>query len=168
MKTLVLICLTNFFLLSSLCDIEQGWKGIRVLNSNRRDVEEKLGKPVSDESGEVRYETPEAHARVLYSIGPCVAADTVRGGYDVKEGTVVQYEVQPKNLTRFDELKWDKSRYESDETSHQVGVFYYFNPQDGILIVAQKITSGSPETIRTMYFQRPKELESKYRCKPTK
>ena len=50
----VLLIITNYV---CGCDLQNGWKGIRVLKSSREEAERAFGRPIKEEKGEVQYET---------------------------------------------------------------------------------------------------------------
>jgi hypothetical protein len=164
MKLLLLSFFVNLLFTFLSCDLEQGWKGIKVFESTRADVEKKLGKPIKDEDGEVRYETEEARFRFLFSDGPCISPQTLLGGFDVKAGVVLQYEVQPKNSLRVDDLEWEKNLYGRAEDTHQLGYVNYYNRRDAIRIVAQKTPLEGPEVVREIYFERTLDQVAKFGC----
>ena len=96
MKMFLFVFAFTSALLPRYCDLETGWRGIKVFETSRSEVEKLLGIPKKEEDGEVRYETDDAYLRFLYSNGPCTSPTTLLGGFNLKKGIVLQYEVRPK------------------------------------------------------------------------
>ena len=161
---IVLSCLTA----GTKCDLESGWKGIRVFETTRIEVERILGSPTETDRVETRYESKEAIVRVVYSKAPCTALGTVMGGFKTPEGTVVEYDVVPKGQMTIDDLNWHKDRYSRWEDNHVIGLVDYHNKQNAIHISTRLIGDGKTEFVRTIHLGRTQEQEAKFTCKPSK
>ena len=107
--------------------LEDGWKGIKVFETSRKEVEKRLGKPSEEDSGEVRYETDEALFLVLYSGEPCrqpytpptdyvIKTSVLVEGFNVQKNTVLQYSVIPKKELRLNDFEWDRKLYDRFES----------------------------------------------------
>jgi hypothetical protein len=147
------------------CELEKGWKGIRVLQSTRTDVEKILGKPVKDKDGVVEYEADDAYFRVLYARKPCEAPETLLGGYKVSEGVVLQYKVQPKNDLKVTELKISESLYERSVSTHRFQDIVYFNRRHAVSISAFQDSPGEAEIVKSIDFSITDEQERLFACK---
>lgn len=144
--------------------IECGFEGVRVLESDRSYVEQKLGVGVKTDDGDFEYQTDSYRVRVLYSAAPCSAPDTVTGGYSVKKDTVLRYEVRPRKRIKLDDLEWDRNQYKKVSDEHMVGFYDYTNEKKGILIVTETRSEEGSETIRAIYFRRAAEKEKRFKC----
>lgn len=163
MKYLVLILFSTLIPIT-LCDLEKGWKGIRVLESSRSDVEKILGRPVEDEHGVVKYSTDEGNFRFLFSGAPCSGLGALLGDYNVKKDTVLQYQFQPKNQLSLSDLRWDKDLYERADDAHLAKNVNYYNPRDAIRLTTYRI-NGETEIVRMIYFERTADQNAKFGCK---
>lgn len=162
MKLLIILMTASMIAPIISCELEKGWKGIRVFETTRADVEKVLGKPTDDERGVVKYETEEAYFRYIYSGDPCSARDTLIGGCNVRSGTILQYDVQPKNQLTLADLHWDESLYEKAKALHVREAWNYYNRRDAIRLETQKIREG--EVVRSIYFERAVEQSTKFTC----
>lgn len=165
MQGQILLLITAIILFFFSCNLEKGWEGIKVLESSRADVEKKLGKPTKEEDGLIWYENEDAYFRFLFSDGPCVAPDTLLGGFNVKQGIVVQYEVRPKKTLTIGELGLDLNLFKRFEDPEVLQFSHYDDSRDAISITAFKMSVASKEIIRTVYYNRTTEQVRKFSCK---
>lgn len=128
-------------LLVSCHTIEDGWKGIRPLRTDKATVEKLLGKPEVDDNGYYRYRTGEAFIRINYSSTPCENNKMNRGKFNVPKDTVLDYYVRPLTLTPLSNLKFKKEQYYRDASgdtnsilliSNEYGVMIGIQDQEGI------------------------------------
>ena len=119
-------------------ELDGGWKGIKVFESTRSDVEKLLGRSTNEINGEVLYETGDANIRVLFSKGPCVLPATVSGGYNVSEGTVLQYYVVPTKIVSVGDLGIDQVTWKRFEDAEALQFSHYSNSRLGIFLTAVK------------------------------
>jgi hypothetical protein len=148
--------LISFFL---NCEIEKGWKEIKVFQTNQKQVEEILGKPIRNE-GKVTYETDEALVHVTYSGAPC----SDKPKYDLPKETVLWYVVVLKKDKSIKNLRWQKDLYEIVEDTHELGYVYYTNKKDGVRVTTKIYTDKREEVVDIGYESTP-ELTSKFACK---
>ena len=161
---IVLSCLTA----GTKCDLESGWKGIRVFETTRTEVERILGSPTESDDVEARYESKEAIVSVLYSAEPCSAPKTLTGGFKVRQDTVLEYDVVPKGDLRLKDLDWDKQLYERHAELHVVNMAGYYNRRDGIRLTSKTQGADKTEFVTSIYFERTPEQESRFGCKSVK
>ena len=162
---MIIIVVIVYSLFGILFDggLEKGWKGIKVFESNKSDVERVLGKPVEEDSVEARYDTTDAVIRVLYSAGPCVDTETLSGGFKAKAGTVLQYEVNvKKNKLYLKDLNLPFEEYTRHENTHVVGFVEYYNKEHAIRVVTFLRKSG--EEVRTIRFYRSEKKRLAFKC----
>ena len=136
-------------------DETNGWKGVVVLQSTRRDVEALLGPPTV--AGQSSYETNEATVFVEYITGPCEKG--FRYGWYASKDTVVGIIVSPKGPVMFTDLKIDKNKYPQTKNSPADGRIFYANTGEGILIVVDEITGR----VRSFIYH-PTDSQLKLRC----
>ena len=161
-----MIFIATVYLFSSLLfdgELEKGWKGLRVLESNRSDVERLLGrKPAASDKVEDHYVIEDVSILLLYSKGPCVD-NTLTGGYNTKAGTVLEYEVVPvKDTLYLKDLKFNRELYERWQNNHVIGLVEYHNRQHGIRIITFMEKQG--EVVRTIKFNPTEKQISEFRC----
>ncbi len=161
MKSVLILVLIISSPIYSMCDLEDGWKGIRVFSATRADVERKFGKPVDDD-GELNYSTVDALIHVTYSDGSCSGGPVI-GEYRVPKDTVASYRVFPKKTMKLSELDWNKSRFSRYVDTHVLGFVYYSNLSSGTRITAILEKDGT-ETVRSFSFEITKEMAEKQRC----
>lgn len=84
------------------CDtIEDGWKGIKPLKTDKISVNKLLGTPEIDDNEYHRYTSDEAFVRVNYSTAPCKDNQYKRGEYNIAQDTVLDYYVVIKKGSNF-------------------------------------------------------------------
>lgn len=143
--------------------LEQGWKGIKVFQSSRSEVEKTLGKP-TEESNETTYRTDDTLVHVSYSLEPCSRPGTYRGGFNLPVNTVLSYEVVPLTPIKTGDIRWTKDLYTRYEDPHVVKFATYENDKNGITVTTVK-PADKPEMVRAIYFERTKEQDTKFACK---
>jgi hypothetical protein len=144
------------------CKLEDGWKGIKVLQTSRSQVEQLLGKPVEVGNVYTRYKMDDEIINIRFAIeGGCKSVSKL-GGWDVEEGTVLDYFVVPKSEVRLGELKWDRSGYSRVEDTHQLGFIYYKHVSASIRLTS--IKRDDHELVRTIEFWPTSEQMQKFKC----
>lgn len=157
-----MLALALFFTL--ICDgIEDGWKGIRPLHSDRSAVEKVLGKAKIAEDGDYVYLTDDAVIRVNYSNAPCQAADYGRGKYKVAEGTVLDYVVNFRNDMRLRDLSFQRDKYIRDTSGDVINFVSYVNLLGGV--TASVTVEENVEFVTSLRYRATKVDESKFLCK---
>jgi hypothetical protein len=146
MKLLTAVICLFVLPLFQTCYIENGWKGIKVFQSNRTDVEKLFGKP-ADTNVTVRYDTDDFLIHVTYSASPC--SNDGDGRFNVPEDTVIEYYVVLKNML-LKNLKWKKELYESSPDYHLKKLTHYYNRENEIRVVTFK-TSEEPTVSEISY-----------------
>lgn len=165
MKTLLcLIFATTFAVPFGDC-LENGWKGIKVLQTSRSEVEERLGKPTElINKFEVRYRTKGEIIDLLYSGEPCSNSKTIVGGFNVKKDTVLEYSVTPIASLPLRDIDWNQKIYVRILDFHLLNMVRYVNDRDGILMDTELVEGGKSENVHGIYFNRSKENAQKYGC----
>jgi hypothetical protein len=117
--------------------VEQGWKGIRPLITNRETVETVLGKRVwVDGNAYYAYDTDDAFIQVNYSTAPCAENRYGRGKYNVPVGTVLGYTVNLKKIVKLADIRFDRPKYFKDTGGDVHNSWYYVNVDAGTSIGA--------------------------------
>lgn len=147
------------------CDsIENGWKGIKPLNSTKREVEKLLGPPISDKDGFYGYRTPEAFISIEYSATPCTANSGKRGQFSIPQNTVVNYVVTLKEPLKLSDLEFARPKYEKDTgDGHLLNYALYINKVDGISI--EVFSKDEIEYVGGIYVKPSVEEDKKLKCK---
>ena len=84
--------------------IEEGWKNIKPLQTDRKTVEKILGSPEASRENYSNYDTGDFFVHIEYSTGSCAENNYERGYYDISSDTVISYNVilsEPINLANF-------------------------------------------------------------------
>ena len=168
MKLAIAVVVILLSTIGTKCDLESGWKGIRVFETTRTEVERILGSPTESDDVEARYESKEAIVSVLYSAEPCSAPKTLTGGFKVRQDTVLEYDVVPKGDLRLDALDWNRNLYERYPDPHVLNMVGYYNRRDGIRISTSANGPQKTEFVTSIYFERTPEQESRFKCEPVK
>lgn len=160
---ILLISLQIFVFLSCVeAQIENGWKGIKVLETKREAVEKLLGKP--KETGiRVKYETEDAYIEVMYSAEPC-SSDGYLNKFKVDRNTVLEYEVNLKEIIEVTKFDWNKADYtKATDGEGLLNWIYYDNLKLGISVGAV-IDDDNVEKVRRISFNRTTEQVQKFSC----
>lgn len=142
--------------------IENGWKGILVLQTTRDEVEKILGKPAV-EDGKITYQTDDALVHIDYSSSPCSNTKSYRGNYKMPQNTVIRYKVYLKKEIKLSVFEWQSDLYEKYEDKHSLRYIYYSNRKNGIIITTVKLKE-EPEIVEAIEFEPTKEQNAIYRC----
>lgn len=87
----------------------QDWRGLIPMQSNRKDVENLLGKPEKNIKGFGKYKNKDETVSVWYSIGNCKTKQGLN--WNVGEDTVTAISIRFEKETSLDSLKWDISKF---------------------------------------------------------
>lgn len=134
MRFLILIFALN---LSGSCQsLEDGWKDIRPLKTDKKTVEKILGTPKVDSNGYHGYKIGDVFIQVNYSTEPCVGDLLNRGKYNVPKDTVLEYIVYFHEFTELSKLKFDRKKFTESRSEHLSEVFYLASREIGVIIAA--------------------------------
>ena len=159
---MVLLLVISLLAMLGPSELEKGWKGIRVFESTRNDVERVFGRRVGGNSVEALYKTKEADIHVLYSTGSCINTRTLTGGFRAREETVLEYEVIPTTTLYLKDLKIREKLYERFEDANGVGAVEYYSNDYAIRISASLTRSG--ERINSISFGRTEKQKFAFEC----
>lgn len=161
---IILFAVTPYFAQS--CPIENGWKGIKIFQTTRLEVEKVLGVPSEEINAvETSYRTKEELIHFVYSHSPCSNAGD--GRFTVPKDTVIGFRIMLGFLEyekKLSDFKWNSDLYEKWEDTHQLWHVHYHNPKDGIRIIVVKVRS-EPERVQSISFEPSKEQTAKFACK---
>jgi hypothetical protein len=142
------------------------WRGLMPLHSDRRKVEQLLGKAGSS-SGVVDVHTTETEkVTVRYSAGVC--GDT-NVQWDVRPGTVLEVTVTPLFGFPLDKLDLDFSLFKRQslgrlpEIPQPPDLVNYVNSRDGVTIRAKQVSLNAEEVVSITYG--PSAEDNKLRCR---
>ena len=151
-----------FCFLSTCCDLDRGWVGIKPLKTDKRTVDKLLGAAIIDDVGDYHYNAQNASIRIRYSGAPCQNLQFGRGMFNVPRDTVLQYTVRFKNRTPISSLEFDRKKYVRDTGGDVTFVVGYNNPSRGVEVEAE-IEQGQ-EYVHAIHFNRTPEDAQKFKC----
>jgi len=164
MKILPIVLIMAFNSLVFCDSIEDGWKGIKTLKTNRKTAEKVLGTPKKiTQSGYFNYETDDFFAQVNYSDPPCEKSSYGRGDYNVPGETVLEYNVILYTQVKLSDFKFKREKYERQIDSERNSLIYYDNSEDAILI-SVGIIDGVEYVGRIRFYPSPAD-KKKFECK---
>jgi len=159
----IVLILLNLVLVFLSCDIKQGWKGVKPLETKKSEVEKIFGKPVVEKDGFFGYRTPEAYINIEYTALPCSKSVGGRGSYNVPESTVFNYIVTLTKRRRLSDVDYDPWQYEkSGDDGHLKDYAAYSNEADGVTIEVS-IEDGV-EYAGVIHFYPTPANEKKFEC----
>jgi hypothetical protein len=143
--------------------IENGWKGIRPLQTNKTTVDRILGTPEIEDDGYHGYKTAEAFIRVNYSSSPCESNPAGRGKYAIPTNTVLDYDVILNKEIRLSEFRFNRQKYRRIADGDVINFVYYYDEEDGIMLTAR--IQEETEYVRKIDFRPASSEIEKYKCK---
>jgi hypothetical protein len=157
---LISILIISFFI--SCNSIENGWKGIQPLNTDKNSVNNILGTPKIDQNNFFEYETTEAFIRINYSSGSCIKDYYGRGSYIIARDHVIDYTVRFKKLIKVSDFEFDKDKYSrsEDDTAN----FAYYTYVDSGIVLHILIKDGT-EYVSKIDFMPTKSQRETFKCK---
>ena len=162
---LILIIILNIVGFSQ--NIENGWKAIKPLKTNKTTVDKILGKPETDDNGYQRYSMDEAFIRVNYSTLPCQDDPYDRGKYVVPKKTVLDYYVVlEKDFVPLSEFGVNLKKYEKDTSGDLINFINYRNNDIGIDFAVT--VQETFEFVREIRFTPSKKDNETFKCKEVK
>ena len=160
---IVMMILTSTISCQSL---ENGWKDIKPLHSNKGEVEKIFGEPKIVGNNSYRYTTDDAYVEVKYATAPCKESQYGRGVFRVPENTVLEYHVYFKEFPEFprlSDIKLDKRKYEKDTSGDAPFIYSYWNRDGGIRLSVN--FKGDVDRVQGIAFSPSKIDEEKFACK---
>ena len=144
--------------------LENGWKGIKPLRTDKTTVEKILGEPEIDENGYHGYRVGSVFVQVNYSSAPCEVDRYQRGKYSVAENTVLDYSVNfLSNELKLSDLTIDRKRYHKETDDHIEGLSHFYNEDDDILITVE--SQNNIEYVGRIIFRARKAEIKKFLCR---
>ncbi len=164
-KLLLVLCLAFSCVQSD--SIENGWHGIKALETTRDQVEKVLDAKPEKRGLTTSYYTQDAIVHVIYATKPC--SNDGLGRFNIPENTVISYIVIPKSSKYEDDLAKMEIRldeYERYDDEHQLSLVYYSNKEKGIRIAATK--DGTKQILGTIDYDPPHNKLESLLCKTIK
>ncbi len=158
---LSLIFLLNIFVFSQT--VEDGWKGIKPLRTNKVAVDKILGKPETDDNDYKRYSTDEAFIRVNYSTSPCKDNQYKRGEYNVPQDFILDYYVVLDKMVKLSDFKYKRGKYVKDTSGDLKSSALYINETDGVWLTVY--IQEDAEYVTKIYYKPNKKNAEAFRCK---
>lgn len=148
----------------TLCNpVEDGWKGIKPLKTNKAVVEKLLGKPTKiDDNDYYFYSTEDGLINVNYSISPCTANSYERGHFNIPQNTVLSYYIIIYKELKLKDLDFKREKYRRVDDYHLMDVADYINSDDGIVIEVKKV--DEIEYVSKIYFYPDKLNKENLKC----
>ncbi|MBC8028497.1 MAG: hypothetical protein H7Z16_00130 [Pyrinomonadaceae bacterium] len=126
---------------------QNSWRGLVPLHSTRADVDRLLGSPTFTVPSVGGYKTQSEGVMVRYVKQSCSSG----GVWNVPLDTVLEIRVTPMTTRLLDQLDLDLTKYSRTESTHPENVFYYLNPDDGVMI--QTRLRGESETLTSITYE---------------
>jgi hypothetical protein len=146
--------------------LEEGWSGIKPLETKKSVVEEKLGRTKLDAIGPYYdYDGNKIVIRANYSTSPCMPVPGDPKGYRIPKDTVLDYVVYFNNPTLLSEIKFDGDEYTKQLSVHRPDDFILLNEEKGIMIVGYVRNDVVGEYIDKIYFRPSRQVKAKLSCK---
>ena len=147
--------------------IEDGWKGIKPLETRKADVERIVGRSTSELNGYYLYKTPDAVLDVNYSTKPCTPDAAKRGDYSVPEDTVLDYVVTIKGPLKLSGLEFKREKYDRDDgAGHLINYAVYIDKEDGITV--EVFVENGDEYVRRILVRPSPGSSEQLKCKSLK
>lgn len=161
---MILSMLTLILTSAVSCEsIENGWKKIKPLQTERTVAERVLGSGAADDNSYYMYPTEDAYVQVNYSTAPCKANRYERGKFNVPYNTVLDYSVMFKNPPLLSEIRFNREKYVKDTSGDLLDVAAYRNNEDGVDIAVA--IEGNREIVHKIYFRPTRKDSEKFVCK---
>lgn len=142
--------------------IEDGWKGIKPLVTDKTTVNALLGKPLIDDNDYHKYSTEDGGFNVNYSVNPCESNSYDRGEFNVPKDTVLTYYITLKKKLKLSDLEFKREKYRRVKDHHFSNEVAYYNNDDGVEI--QVHISDNVEYIDRIYFRPSKKDKESFAC----
>lgn len=158
------LCLFAVWVFTSIiwCDsIEEGWKGILPLRSDREFVEAKLGKPTSTKGEISEYLLNDAFVRITYSREGC--SGKVKGRiYNIPDDTVLEYTVNYRSKVDVAGLNFDRATFYKDTSGDVVNNYSLVKFNAGVLIGVETINER--DLVSNIWYWPSKTDSERFRC----
>ena len=171
LRILVVCGITLIFLLTASVlaqdrPIEDGWRGIKVFQTKRADIEKLFAeKPIQNENA-MRFSSEEDVIEVIFSGTPCTLSSKGTIFYNFEKDTVISYSVGLLKPILVSQLKWLKKGYDRwEDNYHRVNVNYR-NETIGVDVNVLIDRSSGVEEVFGFRFYPPKGKEFANSCKP--
>lgn len=142
-------------------EIENGWEGIKTLQTNKTEVEKLLGTPTDSSDYATEYKTEEAWISVKYSSEPCRKNENGRGDYNVPKDTVLKYDVSLNKALKLADFKYNRDKFKQE-----AGGGYFENSDAGIYFITRK--RDNSEYISSITFEPGIRNTGNRKCKMMK
>ena len=160
-NVLILIIFLNIIGFSQT--VEDGWKDIKPLKTDKATVNQILGKPEKvDDNDYHNYRTEEAFIRVNYSTAPCKDNQYERGEYNVTEETVLDYWVRPEKAIKLSDFQFKREKYKRVPDQELRDLARYYNEEDGVFIFVG--IEDEIEYVGKIYFRPSKQDSEAFKC----
>lgn len=158
----ILVLAFNSLVLGS--SIEDGWKGIKPLKTDRKTAEKVLGMPEKvTKFGYFNYRTAEFFVHMNYSTAACQESEYNRGKYNVPDGTVLSYSVILTKGIKLNDFKFKREKYTKEIDSEAFGSAYYTNGEDSVMLGVY--TVNGVEYVGRIWFSPSLADTKKFECK---
>lgn len=138
--------------------LDDGWKGVRPLLTDKVAVEKTFGNAEIDDNGYHSYRHGGTFIQVNFSSAPCAKDQYNRGEFTVAADTVLGYTVNFSSSILLSELKFDTSSYRKETSDHAPGQIHYISDKHSVMI--SSAIQGSREYVGRIMFK-PNVADSK-------
>jgi hypothetical protein len=144
--------------------IEKGWKGIKLFETTRTDIEHIMGTktgtlwpslygPSKDNDG--------ALANAAFSKGPCVGDPTDASRYNIEKDRLVAIGITFGNAAKFSDQKLQQKYTKADNAGHNG---WLYTNEDGSIVIWTLKFSGQDEIVFNVTYRPTAEQKAKYKC----
>ena len=155
MKSVYLAAMVLLLSISALAQpdpIEDGWKGIKLFETRRQQVEKLFGPPKSTTSKLYTvYPTSEGTVAIEYSAEPCTDAPAKRGEFNIEKDTVISFVVTPAKPFPLSELNSAKDLSDRPRDQHRLGYFLIGNRKNRIGISTRLEEDGTERAVQIVF-----------------
>ena len=131
--------------------IDNSWRGIKIFESAKTDVERAFGAPNNGPEG--AYSFPEFSVNLTYSKGAC------KEGWNVQQGAVIKIIVSlKKDRPKISDMGILLGQFVMEKDKELPDISYYVSKRDGVTVVA---IGGE---MRQLFFYPSDEDEKKMKC----
>jgi len=145
-------------------NIKDGWKGIKLFETNRKAVEKQFG-AAAEEDPIAFYYAKGFLIRIEYSREPCAALDAFTTMFTVPKDTVIEYWVAfESEKTKLSDITWNRDLYERVVDTHQLWFIHYYDKKDNISLTTIKYREED-EFMRELWYAPSSQMKERFGCK---
>lgn len=161
MKVVFVILIMSFYVSCQNLD-DDGWKGLKPLQSSEKEVQAMFGKGESDRRGYTVFKGEGFNLRVLFSPGRCSDDTFGKPRYSIPKGKIIEYIVYFKDAIDLASLQFHRRDYALEPDPEILDRFVLRSPSNEVVIMAGKV--GGKEVFNQIWIRPSPESFSKLKC----